>query len=289
MKYESHKKSNSKLYGVRSRILSKCYNKNITNYKYFGAKGIGVCDEWRNSFTSFEKWALDNGYTKNSFIKLIDKNKDFSPDNCKITHNRLKNQTHGMSGTRIYNIRQAMISRCHNKKDKGFKNYGGKGIVVCNEWKESFENFWEWASKNGYQDDLTIDRINPKGNYEPSNCRWVTMHEQILNQERNKKRTKEDRFIKKTKLGDYRLLFSNRKNGKCNYIFSQTFPTKEEAIEARDYFLKHGKKLDIKKKDNDAYISSLTDIDFEIKRKREVKNRRKMLREQYIQQKRKSA
>ena len=69
MKYESHKKSNSKLYGVRSRILSKCYNKNITNYKYFGAKGIGVCDEWRNSFTSFEKWALNNGYTKNSFIK----------------------------------------------------------------------------------------------------------------------------------------------------------------------------------------------------------------------------
>jgi len=198
-------------------------------------------------------------------------------------------KTHGMTNTRQYRIRIAMIGRCYRKTDIAYKYYGGKGITVCEEWLESFENFWEWASTHGYADNLTIDRINPKGNYEPSNCRWITQHEQILNQERNKGKTKEDRFIKKTKFGDYRLLFSNRKNGKCNYIFSQTFPTKEEAIEARDYFLKYGEKLDIKKKDKDAYISSLTDIDFEIKRKREVKNRRKIMREKYIQQKQKSA
>jgi len=198
-------------------------------------------------------------------------------------------KTHGMSGTRPYNIRRAMINRCHNKKDKGFKIYGGKGIVVCDEWKESFENFWEWASTHGYADNLTIDRINPKGNYEPSNCRWITMHEQILNQEKNKNRTKNDKYIRKLKSGLYRLNILGCKNGKQYSRLCQTLETMEEAIKAREYFLKHGKKLDIKEMDKNTYLSSVSAIDFKAKRKFKNKNRRKIMREHYMQQKRKSA
>ena len=64
-------------------------------------------------------------------------------------------------------------------------NYGGRGITVCDEWKNSFESFYEWAMSNGYREDLTIDRINVNGNYEPSNCRWATIAEQQANKRSN--------------------------------------------------------------------------------------------------------
>lgn len=94
------------------------------------------------------------------------------------------NKTHGMTNTRLYRKWRGIIDRCYNVKTNGYKNYGGRGIKVCDEWKKDYMNFYNWAYKTGYKDGLTIDRINNDGDYEPNNCRWLTVKEQC-NHKRN--------------------------------------------------------------------------------------------------------
>ena len=94
---------------------------------------------------------------------------------------------HGQSHKRPYRIWANMKSRCLNPKNKKYNIYGGRGIFVCDEWKNSFQAFYDWAMANGYKNDLTLDRIDGDGNYEPSNCRWATFSEQNKNRKSWKK------------------------------------------------------------------------------------------------------
>ena len=93
---------------------------------------------------------------------------------------------HGMKNTRLYYIWSSMKKRCFNENEPSYLQYGGRGISVCNEWKENFKAFHDWALENGYDEnaergECTIDRIDVNGDYEPSNCRWVSMKEQSRN------------------------------------------------------------------------------------------------------------
>lgn len=98
--------------------------------------------------------------------------------------------THRKTHTRLYRIWSGMKSRCYNNKTcLNFKLYGGKGITVCEEWLDNFIAFYNWSMANGYEEHLTIDRINGNKGYEPDNCRWATHKEQQQNLSTNRKLT----------------------------------------------------------------------------------------------------
>lgn len=99
--------------------------------------------------------------------------------------NLTANHSHKQSGTRLYKTWQGIKKRCYDKHCACYYRYGGRGIVMCDEWKESFVPFYEWAIENGYSDELTIDRIDVNGNYEPDNCKWGTAKEQCNNRRTN--------------------------------------------------------------------------------------------------------
>jgi hypothetical protein len=99
---------------------------------------------------------------------------------------RENNTKHGMSRTKIYKQWHDIKERCFNKRMKAYKNYGGRGITICAEWKSNFQTFYDWTIQNGYKQGLSIDRINNNGNYEPCNCKWSTRKEQGANRRTNR-------------------------------------------------------------------------------------------------------
>lgn len=92
---------------------------------------------------------------------------------------------HGKRQTRLYTIWEGIKQRCYNEHSINYNNYGGRGIKVCDEWSNSFESFYNWAIQNGYEESLTIDRINNEDGYNPNNCRWVSNLEQQNNRRNN--------------------------------------------------------------------------------------------------------
>lgn len=96
------------------------------------------------------------------------------------------NMTHGMTGTHLYRCYRQMLSRCYRTKNDHYHMYGGRGITVCEDWHSGFEAFRDWAFENGYQEGLSLDRIDVDGNYEPSNCRWIDVKDQCHNKRQSK-------------------------------------------------------------------------------------------------------
>lgn len=87
--------------------------------------------------------------------------------------------------SKLYFVYNSMKDRCKNKNTKNYKNYGGRGIRVCDEWNKSYETFLKWALINGYQEGLQLDRIDNNGNYSPENCRWVSCKQNLNNTRMN--------------------------------------------------------------------------------------------------------
>jgi len=121
-------------------------------------------------------------------------------NNCVVLHSRITSgrtascgcyrkeirTKHGRYGHRLYRIWNNMKQRCYSAQHPAYQYYGGRGIIICEEWKTDFKNFYTWAVSNGYDPNLSIDRYpNKDGNYEPGNCRWATHTEQMQNTRRN--------------------------------------------------------------------------------------------------------
>lgn len=139
---------------------------------------------------------LKNGYTKSCSCLQKDGVKE-------------RSTKHGLYKDKIYGIWHGMKTRCYDKNDVHYKRYGGRGIIVCDEWKNDFKSFYDWALKNGYKksksrnSNCQIDRINNDGNYEPLNCRWATSKVNARNRSNSLTREQVDGIRKLNSLGKH--------------------------------------------------------------------------------------
>lgn len=153
------------LYGMKFGKLTAIEPVRVGNEKRLRWKCL--CDCGKEVIVS--SYNLKSGHTKSCGCLISDILTERNKANAKPRNERL------------YRIYYGMMSRCNNKKYDAYQHYGARGICVCDEWAGHFYDFEKWALSNGYREDLTIDRIDNDGNYEPSNCRWVDMKVQSNN------------------------------------------------------------------------------------------------------------
>lgn len=157
---------------------------------------------------------------------------------CKHCGNRKHGAVLHGEKTRLYNIWLNMRARCNNPKNLKYKYYGGKGVSICDAW-DNFENFQNWALENGYEDSLTIDRIDGNKGYCPENCRWVPKYKQFANQEGRKGKLIGVKY-RPYKTHDEvknRHYVATIQNGRKTSIFVGAYHTPIEAAFARDFYL----------------------------------------------------
>ena len=168
-------------------------------------------------------------------------------------------RTHGLwhQNPRLCKIWNCMKDRCYNKDNEHYKDYGGRNIKICEEWKNDFANFVKWAKNNGYEEHLTIDRIDVNGDYCPDNCRWATRIEQANNKRNNIFITYRGetntiaQWSRRTGISEDALERRYHKGWKEEYIFSEikgfspnrTFLTFKECTKSLTWW---SKKLQIK-------------------------------------------
>lgn len=119
-------------------------------------------------------------YCGNEFITMIHSIKSGNTNSCGCYYDKT-HATHGLAKHPLFAVRNAIKQRCLNPKNTRFHDYGGRGIKICDEWLNDFQKFYDWSIQNGYRKGLQLDRINNDGNYEPSNCRFVTQTINIRN------------------------------------------------------------------------------------------------------------
>lgn len=158
--------------------------KDVKNLEELGKRTENLTNKRFGKLTVI-KYMGTNKYKKGSWLCACDCGNTIITDNqhlksgntssCGCSRIKLKN-----NNPRLYRIWAGMKNRCLNKNNKSFKNYGGRGISICKDWIY-YESFYKWALCNGYQNNLTIERINNDGNYCPQNCTWITIQEQQKN------------------------------------------------------------------------------------------------------------
>ena len=196
----------NKIGGLHYEMMRRCYNENYVSYKDYGAKGVKVCEEWHDRET-FKAWAYANGYVKGMRVLRYDTSGDYCPDNCyigesqnktiikgrnKMLHERAKANKkrkaelgiEKLDETKLYHIWVGMKKRCYSPSNDNYSYYGGRGVKVCDEWlgSDGKYNFIKWAlTDGGYEEGLTLDRIDVDGDYSPENCRFTTWEIQAGN------------------------------------------------------------------------------------------------------------
>lgn len=146
----------------RLTALYRLHNHN-KNKKYYGSYWLCVCE--CGNLTEVYLGSLQSGASTSC--------------GCLV-------KKHGKSHNPLYRNWLCMKTRCYNKTDEHYKDYGGRGIKVCDEWLKNFQAFYDWSMKHEYKKGLTLDRININGDYEPSNCRWATSKQQARNRRSNR-------------------------------------------------------------------------------------------------------
>lgn len=138
-----------------------------------------IKDLGMNTMTTPKREALFKCVCGDQFVAKVNAVKSKHKKSCGCLKNKDKIK-HGLTDHPLYRKWSGMITRTSNNKEHNYCRYGGRGISVCKEWRNDFKKFYDWAITNGYKKGLTIDRINNDGNYEPSNCQFITMRENTM-------------------------------------------------------------------------------------------------------------